>query len=764
MWNSLAVLLLHNRRWSILLCLGYLLFMGYWASRVELSFKLNSTLPVDDSTQIVFEQFKEDFGNENTVLILGLDNLSLYQLEHFIAYQKLVQQLEAHSSIEEVLSLANAPYLSRNDSLQRFDLKPLFASTPKTQEELDSLLNYMSRMHFYKGHLFGEGGATLLTLLLRRTDFDSGRRYILIEEIFEISQHFTQQTGIQVRYGGMPYLRYVGSTEVKKDIALFLVLSLLLTLGIFWMIFRSFHAVLPAFLIVLIMTVSVFGTIACLGYKMTLLTGLIPPIVIIIGVTNCVYFINTYHQKYLLGSNAKDALLQTISQIGQISLITNFTTATGFLVLLFVKIPVLEEFGIVAGVNIMMTFVITLALFSAYFSWVKSPGARHIQHAQNPYLRKFLLTCYQFIHKGAGTALLVGGGLIILLSYGLIRLEAFSYIRDDLSSAETLREDLKFFENHFGGVMPLEIVVDTGKKRGFLSPYTQQKIDELEQYLSSKPVLSSPLSINRFVKAARQAYYNGDSSFYALPHGRDQAFVMRYVLGMKDSGSLYNSFVDSTEQKTRISLRVADIGSKHLIRLSKEIEEKIAALFPSTQPLRLHLTGTTLIFTKGNSYLIKNLLQSMLLAFVIIALTMAILFKKWYMVWTSMAINAMPLWMVASIMGWLNISLKPSTAIIFSIAFGIAVDNSIHFLAKYRQALRTNRDLTQALRETLLHTGSSMIYTAIILFAGFFIFTFSSFSGTQTLGLLTSATLALSLLTNLILLPSLLILINRRYM
>ena len=737
--------------------------MAYWASQVELSFEVSSTLPVDDPTQIAFEQFKEDFGNENTMLILGLDDTSLYRLENFKIYQAFVNKLEQHNSIEEVLTLGNAPYLSRNDSLQRLELKPLFSSRPKTQEELDSLLNYMSRIRFYKGHLFAEDGATLLTLLLKRADFDSERRYILIEEIFDIARHFTQQTGIHVHYGGIPYLRYVGSTEVRKDIELFLVLSLVLTLGIFWIIFRSWQAILPAFLIVLIMSISVFGTIACLGYKITLLTGLIPPIIVIISVTNCVYFINTYHQKYLLERNAKDALLQTIAQIGQISLITNFTTATGFLVLLFVKIPVLEEFGLIAGINIMMTFVVTLVFFSAYFSWSKRPNPQHTQHAKNPYLRSVLLKIYQLVHKGAGRSLLVGGGLIAILSYGLLQLEAFSYLSDDLSSAETVQQDLKFFEQHFGGVMPLEIIVDTGKKRGFLSPYTQQTIEVLEEYLSSKAALSSPLSINRFVKAARQAYYGGDSSFYALPHSRDQAFVMRYVLAMKGSSPLYKNFVDSTEQKTRISLRVADIGSKHLLQLSEDIEAKMAALFPATQPLRLHLTGTTLIFTKGNNYLIKNLLQSMLLAFLIIALTMAVLFKKWHMVWTSMIINALPLWVMASIMGWLDIPLKPSTAIVFSIAFGIAVDNSIHFLAKYRQVLHTTHNMPRALQDTLLQTGSSMIYTAIILLAGFFIFTFSSFSGTQTLGLLTSITLALSLLTNLVLLPSLLMFIDRKY-
>ena len=308
-------------------------------------------------------------------------------------------------------------------------------------------------------------------------------------------------------------------------------------------------------------------------------------------------------------------------------------------------------------------------------------------------------------------------------------------------------------------MMPLEIIVNTHKKRGITSLATLRKIDEFEDFLATQPDISNPLSITTFIKAARQAFYSGNPNRYALPkNNNEKNFILGYLKDQSDNSGLLNSFVDSTGQMVRISLKIKDIGSNRMDSLVQNvIRPKQQEIFGDSD-LTASITGTTLLFIKGNSYLISNLQMSFILAFLIISVIMGILFKNLRMIVLSLIPNVIPLAITAGLMGYLGIPLKPSTAIIFSIAFGISVDYAIHFLAKYRQELFANNfDVRIAIDKSMHETGTSMIYTSVVLFAGFVIFTASEFGGTVSLGFLTSITLFISLFTNLLVLPSLLL-------
>jgi predicted RND superfamily exporter protein len=340
----------------------------------------------------------------------------------------------------------------------------------------------------------------------------------------------------------------------------------------------------------------------------------------------------------------------------------------------------------------------------------------------------------------------------------MTRIEAVSYIVDDLPDESSIVQDMAFFEQNFKGVMPLEIIIDTGKEQGVRKPENLQKVNELEIFLKELPHVSPPVSIVSFLKAANQAYFNGNPASYQLPGKREAAFVQRYIKGKGDVSDLGNSFLDSTGQLMRISLKVADLGSVRMDSLiSHQISPKIDELFDGTD-LSARITGSTLLFIKGNSYLIDNMKNSLMLAIVIIGCIIGVLFKNIRIMLITIASNLLPLILTAGMMGYFGIPLKPSTALIFSIAFGIAVDDSIHFLAKYRQELKSrNYDILESIRLSIQETGLSMIYTSIVLFGGFIIFVGSDFGGTVALGLLTSATLLVAMTTNLVLLPSLLI-------
>ncbi|MDH5598841.1 MAG: MMPL family transporter, partial [Cyclobacteriaceae bacterium] len=397
-------------------------------------------------------------------------------------------------------------------------------------------------------------------------------------------------------------------------------------------------------------------------------------------------------------------------------------------------------------------------LIPAVFSWLPSPTVKQLRHLKFKPLDWALTMMDLLVHKYRVYIYSITIVLVVISFVGMYKIVSVSHIIDDIPEDSHIKRDLNFFETHFSGIMPLEMVVDTGKKRGVIDLDNLKLIDEFEQFLASNKDISNPVSLVSFVKASRQAYYNNNPKRYDLPsNNQERGRILRYMQGQQDSTGIFTSFVDSTMQKMRISMQIADIGSiKMDSLLNSVIQPKIDSMFAGTD-IKIGVTGTTPLFIQGNKFLIENLRLSLLLAFVIIAIIMGVLFGNVRMIVISMLPNFIPLILTAGIMGYFGIPLKPSTALIFSIAFGISVDDSIHFLAKYRQELFANDFFVPvAISKSLRDTGASMMYTSIILFAGFIIFAGSNFGGTVALGILTSTTLVIAMVTNLILLPSLL--------
>ena len=460
-------------------------------------------------------------------------------------------------------------------------------------------------------------------------------------------------------------------------------------------------------------------------------------------------------------SSRKKAISHVIKTIGLITLITNLTTAVGFFVLATTDIKVLNEFGIVAGINVIATFFVSIFLLPTIYLILPKPKSKQINYLNYNFLY-FLINLFKTISFEHQKKVFVLSGILIAISlYGFSMIKAGSFLIDDVPSESSLMKDMKFFESNFSGIMPLEIIIDTKKKRGVRNLNTLKKIDRLENFLKDKSYISDPISIVSFIKASRQAYYNNNPSFYSLPNSRDKNFILRYLSsGYGDNvenENISKSFVDSLGQKIRISLNIADLGSHKIDSILRNvIQPEINNIFGKTDN-EVKLTGTTLIFIKGINFLIENLLQSMLLAFFIISLIVSLLFKNIKMVIISLIPNIIPLIIAAGIMGICGIPLKPSSALVFSIVFGISVDYSIHFLAKFKNELTQTKNVKNAVIKTIEETGRSMIFTSFILFFGFIIFAFSNFGGTIVLGVLTSIILFVAMITNLTLLPSIIL-------
>ncbi len=759
MWDKLSYIIIKFRL-PLLIILGLVtVFMAYKAVQVTMSYNLAKVVPKDDPDMIVFEAFKEQFGEDGNIVALAIKDSAVYQVDNFRKFKYLSDEIATLEGVTEVISLPAMQKMMKDTKVKKFYLEPIFPEIPDSQEKLDSMLAFALDQKFYSGQIINpENGAIMILAGIDKVYANSKKRIQLIDDIHMLGKLFTESTGIDIHYVGLPFVRAVIVVKVKQEMQMFVLLSVLITGLIMLLFFRSKTAVIFPLLIIGVIVIWVLGTIVLMQYKITLLTGVIPSIIVIIGIPNSIYLFNKYHQEYNLHKDKSRAIRKVIQKIGVVTLITNATTAVGFGVLGFTDVSILKEFGIVAAINIMATFVVSIILLPSVFSYLPPPSWKHLKHLSFKPLDKILTGLDLLVHRYKYPIFFVTGVVIVLALVGLYRVKAIAFMVDDIPEESQIKKDLYFFENNFSGIMPLEIIIDTGRPKGVHDLKNLTVIDEFEQFLQDQKYISKPVSVVSFIKAMRQAFYNNNPDWYSLPNKRDRNFILRYFNKEGEESSLLSAFVDSTNQIMRISLKVADIGSDRMDSLiNNVIVPKKEEVFKDTK-MKATITGTTLLFIKGNNFLISNLKFSFLLAFFIIAIIMGMLFANLRMIIISLIPNIIPLVITAGIMGFAGIPLKPSTAIVFSIAFGISVDYAIHFLAKYRQELfSSNFFVPVAVSKALREIGPSMIYTSVVLFAGFIIFTFSDFGGTVALGFLTSTTLFISLLTNLILLPALLL-------
>lgn len=759
MWTKLAHNVIKYRLPLIIILVLVTIFMGYRARNVELDYDLAKLVPETDKDYKALKAFEESFGVDDNILALGIKDSSLYTPQNFARLQYFSEALKDVKGVNNILSIGNLQKLHKNTEKRKFEMRPLAKKLPENQESLDSLLQEVKDQKFFSTQLLNsKNGATAVIITLDENIFNSPERTRLMSDITQLGDAFQETTGIELHYAGLPFVRSTMMSKVRQEIIQLLVLSVIVTALILLAFFRSWDAVLFPLLVIFSVVIWSVGTLDLLGYKITILTSLIPTIIVVIGIPNSIYLLNKYHQEFESHGNKIKAISTITRKIGVVTLITNFTTAVGFLVLAFTDIKLLTEFGIVAGINIFATFIVSIILIPAVFSYLPEPGKKQLKH-MNFKMTDYVLTWLNnSVHYHRTIIYFVTGVIVVLAFLGGIRLNSISHMVDDLPKDGKTIQDLRFFENNFSGIMPLEIVIDTKNKRGIVQRNTLRKVDQFQKYLDSIPSISQPISIVNMVKAARQAYYNGNPSFYDLPNSRDYNFIMRYLQQDEDNVSVMSNFTDKELSTMRISLKIADIGSDKMNKLLEEsIKPRINEIFEG-EDFDITVTGTTPIFIKGNEYLVENLRLSLLIAFGIIAIVMGLLFQNIKMIIISLIPNVIPLLITGGLMGYLGVPLKPSTVLVFSIAFGISVDDTIHFLAKYRQDLFANNFFVPlAVTKTLKETGKSMIYTSVVLFAGFIIFITSSFGGTVALGALTSTTLLVAMLTNLLVLPSLLL-------
>ena len=744
---------------AVLICITA--FLGWQASKVQLSYEFSRAIPTDHPKYIDYQQFRKQFGEDGNLLVIGIQSDRMFNREVFNDYYSLYRQLKTTNGVSDVISVPSAVNLERVNGSEKLQAVQIFPDTVLTQEMIDSSRNLFLSLPFYKGLLYNpQTNAWLMGIRIDGKILNSPKRLAVVNDIVQLSDAFSKKHKLESHLSGLPLIRTMMADRIQKEMRWFLIGSVLLSAVILLIFFRSVSAMLISLSVVIIGVIWSLGVMNLFGYKITLLTALIPPLVVVIGIPNCIYFLNKYHSAYRETGDKRTALENMISKMGVVTLFCNIAAAIGFAVFSLTKSEILKEFGAVAGINIMALFFISLVLIPVALNALPVPKARHTKYLENAGLLRWLdrLERWSLHHR---KLIFISTAVILVASIaGITKLKSEGYIVDDLPKTDKIYTDLKFFENHFKGVMPLEIIVDTRKKYGVSRNLGNlKKIDSLNQFLSSRPYIGRPLSITEGLKFAKQAFFEGDSSFYIMPGDYDLPALAPYLTGGTEQNSftkLVSSFMDSNKQKARISVNMKDVGSARLPFILDSVQQKANQLF-DTSRYDVKLTGSSVTFLEGSSFIINGLKESVIWAFLLITLCMLYLFRSWRILFCSLIPNIIPLIITGGVMGWAGVPLKPSTVLVFSVALGIAIDITIRFLVNYKQQSKNGTDHEESVVETIHSTGVSIIYTSIVLIAGFVIFCFSGFGGTKALGWLTSLTLVTATIANLVLLPALII-------
>ncbi|HZL10040.1 MAG TPA: MMPL family transporter [Prolixibacteraceae bacterium] len=739
--------------------------MAFIGKDVKLSYENSSLLPVKDSTRIEYQKFKKLFGEDGNVIVIGAKNPDLFSLDQFNAWADLGDSIRKINGVLEVINIDRALTLVKNEETHQFDILEVVNHRPTTQAEVDSLKNVILSLKFYEGMLYNpKTQATLMTITLDKRKVNDISRIALIDDIVKAADAYRTQNHVEIHSSGMPYIRTITMQKVKHELFMFVMMSMAIAAFIMFLFFRSKRVVFASLMIVGISIVWVLGTLSLLNYKITILTGVIPSLIVIIVIENCIYLLNKYHWEYRSHGNKMRALSQVIHRIGFASLMTNASTALGFAAFILIPNQMLREFGIVTSINIMVLYVLTIVLLPITFSLIAPPSEKHTKHLDSNFFGAVLDKIIYLVSFRRNLIYGIAGGLVLVGFVGVSLMKTSGKIVDDFRHDDPTYLDLKFFEQNFGGVMPFEISVDTKKKNGIMTYSTIQKIDKLQNTINQYPEFSKPLSLIEVFKFARQSYYGGDSSKYSLPSSMEKNFILSYMpQNIQGSGNdLLKSFVDSTKQITRISFQMADVGTNRMDSMLAMILPQVDSIFNPAK-FDVNVTGNSVVYAKGTNFLIRNLFQSVIIAIILISILMAFLFSSLRMILVSMIPNIIPLIITAAIMGFAGIPIKPSTIIVFSIALGISVDNAIQYLSRYRHEYQiSNGAIKQSAINALHEAGFSMIYTSIVLVLGFSVFVVSEFGGTQALGVLISTTLLIAMFFNILVLPSLLLTLDKR--
>ena len=763
-WEKISKIILKNRVLIVLSLLTATYFFTTHWDNIRFTYTEANLLPATHPENIKYKSFTDKFGEEGNLIVISVKDSTLFTIEKLNAWNELSHSFKDHEDVSTVIAFGDLQKLKKNKSSRQFYIEPFIKDSISEESELELLKNEIfNNSPFYDKFLINSESKAVRTAINLKTEVVNTvlREQFVNNVLLPRVSEFEQKYNLDVRISGMPYVRTKYSETIKAELGKFLILALIVTSLIFFLFFRSFRATLISIIAVSVGVMWTLGIVGILEYELTVLTAIIPPLIIVIGMPNCIFLINKYQHELNKHGDKSLSLQKVITKIGNVTLMTNVTTASGFATFITTDSKLLNEFGLVASLSILSIFILCLLIIPIVYSFLPKPDEKHLEHQNRKWINNLLNWMVSVVKTKRIEVYVISVMLLVLSIIGIYKIEISGSFIDDMPRNTEFFDDILYYEKEFNGILPLEIYIDSKRKKSITKLSTIKKMEIVENLITKFPELSRPISVVSLVKYSKQAFYNGNPKYYQVPTSQENSFILSYAKNSTSDVDLLNNFVDSTGQYTRITTFMKDMKIERMERIEEELNAEIEKVMPSDR-FEVFLTGKAYLFQKGTYFLVENLVWSLGLAVVLISLFMAYLFRNFRMIIISLIPNLLPLLITAGLMGYIGIPIKPSTILIFSIAFGISVDDTIHFLAKYRQELQENKwQVKKSVYNSVRETGLSMFYTSIVLFFGFSVFIVSNFGGTVALGSLVSGTLLLAMLSNLLLLPSLLLTLDK---
>lgn len=738
--------------WLVLVIfIGITGYLGYRVMDVRFDYDFEKFFPSNDPDTEFFNEFRNTFSSENDFLLIAIENKKgVFQKEFLLNVKKVTDELVDVKEVEHVISITNQKEAFIFGS-GFVDEKPYidFEDFDPTRDSLR-----IFDKHELVNTVISEKGGSIC-IFLKHTDLLSKvKSDQLIDDVEKVLDKVEFD---KVRIGGRALQQKYYIDKMMVELIFFIGMSSVLIIVFLGIAFRSLWGVLIPQVIIVSSMLWVLGGMAVTDTPMSIILTVLPTIMFVVAMSDVIHLVSRYLDALRSSDNTFNAISIAVKEVGLATLLTSITTSIGFFSLYFVNIEPIQVFGIVMGCGVLLAFVLTFAILPIMFYLFSGP--KYVREQKKDHFwGKFLRSTFLYLIRRPKRVIAITVAVMLTSVFGAYFLRSNNYILDDLKSSEELKQNFNFIDANYGGVRPFELVVtmkDTSESMWTLD--NLERLERVENYLEKTYGVTVKTSLVTAVKVANRSSHAGKSEFYELPSSKSKLRSYRRNLRIVQEGEFLKQLLDSTELVTRISGNLPDLGNIVISEKNKKFNEFLRKE-KLNEKMEFNLTGTPHLIDKHLSYLSVSLIKGLGVSVLIVALIIGLIYRSFRIILISIVVNVIPLIFIAGLMGFLGIELKTSTSIIFTIAFGIAVDDTIHFLGKFKHELMKGRSKIYALKRSFLTTGKAMILTTLILCSGFLLLIFSSFLGTFYLGLLLCITLFVALIADLTILPILLLL------
>lgn len=731
------------------LIIGLTILFVYFMGTLKMDYDFEKFFPTSDPDSDFFFNHRDKFQSDNDFLLLAIENKPTIFDPNFL---KKVNKLSS-----EIKALPNVLYTRDITHENEFFIypgktinKPYITPSYRNLKE-DSQRIYKNKENI---NVLVSKDKKSLCIFIKHDDF-LAKRYS-VPMLKSIDQLTKKYDFYKSRLAGRTIGQEFYINKMSTEMTFFVGMSMILVVFFLAFTFRSLWGVVLPMVVITLSMIWVLGFMGMMGEPINILLTILPSIMFIVAMSDVIHLMSKYLDLLRLNYTRFDAIKQTIKEIGLATFLTSATTSIGFLSLIFMSMQPIQVFGLYTGIGVMIAFVLTfIALpFLLYYF----PPPKMVEKTKSgSFWSSYLQRLFKFIVAKPKAILVSSIAVTILFTIFSLFLNSNNFLMDDLRPDESIKKDFSYLDKHYGGVRPFELAITLKDSTdNFWDPAKMNEIDRVEKYLESNYQVQINFSLSSSVKLLNRASHSGLSSYYTIPETKTQIKRLRTILRLAEDGKLLALMLDSTGTVTRISGMMPDLGNDAVTLLRDKFETFIKNDIQSTT-LDYKVTGTPELLDKNMKYLSQNLILGLSLSIVIIALVMGYIFKSLRMMIISIIPNIIPMIVTAGCMAILGIELKITTAIIFTIGFGIAVDDTIHLLGKFKYELSLGKSKLYALKRAYLSTGKAMVITTLILISGFLILIFSSFMGTFYMGLMVSLTLLFALVFDMLLLPVLII-------